>query len=162
MPLAEAGELTGQQQALADQLHAFAVPWAERAGFAGTTEEGHLIGPWNAQVHRPGPAAGFSQWILADQQDSTLSPRVREAVILTVAIAWQSVYEIYSHVAGRDHHRGGQDIDRDPVPELQTPGQVHPATVAAAAAGPRQTVVGYGVARAPTRGGRPAQQGHCP
>jgi 4-carboxymuconolactone decarboxylase len=99
LPLAEAGELTGQQQALAAQLHAFAVPWAERAGFAGTTEEGHLIGPWNAQVHRPGPAAGFNQWILADQQGSTLSPRVREVVILTVAIAWQSEYEIYSHVA---------------------------------------------------------------
>ena len=59
LPLAEAGELTGQQQALAAQLHAFAVPWAERAGFAGTRQEGHLIGPWNAQVHRPGPAAGF-------------------------------------------------------------------------------------------------------
>lgn len=61
LPLAEAGELTGQQQALAAQLHAFAVPWAERAGFAGTRQEGHLIGPWNAQVHRPGPAAGFNQ-----------------------------------------------------------------------------------------------------
>jgi hypothetical protein len=36
LPLAEAGELTAQQQALAAQLHAFAVPWAERAGFAGT------------------------------------------------------------------------------------------------------------------------------
>jgi hypothetical protein len=101
LPLAEAGELTGQQQELAAQLHAFAVPWAERAGFAGTTQEGHLIGPWNAQVHRPGPAAGFNQWILADQQGWTLSPRVREVVILTVAIAWQSEYEIYSHVAPR-------------------------------------------------------------
>jgi 4-carboxymuconolactone decarboxylase len=99
LPLAEAGELTEQQQALADQLHTFAVPWAERAGFVGTTQEGYLIGPWNAQVHRPGPAAGFNQWILADQQGSTLSPRVREVIILTVGAAWQSEYEVYSHVA---------------------------------------------------------------
>jgi 4-carboxymuconolactone decarboxylase len=98
LPLAEAGELTERQQALAVQLHAFAVPWAERAGFVGTTREGHLIGPWNAQVHRPGPAAGFNQWVLADQQGSTLSPRVREVIILTVGTAWQSEYAIYSHV----------------------------------------------------------------
>lgn len=57
LPLAEAGELTERQQALAARLHAFAVPWAEeRAGLVGTTLEGHLVGPWNAQVDRPGPA----------------------------------------------------------------------------------------------------------
>jgi 4-carboxymuconolactone decarboxylase len=99
LPLAEAGELSEQQRALADQLHAFAVPWAERAGFAGTTPDGHLAGPWNAQVHRPGPAAGFNQWVLADQQGSTLAPRIREVTILTVGAAWQSEYVVYSHVA---------------------------------------------------------------
>lgn len=108
MPLAESGELTEQQQALADQLHTFAVPWAERAGFASRTPEGHLIGPWNAQVHRPDPAAGFNQWVLADQQGSLLSRRIREVIILAVVTAWQSEYGIYSHVAAA-HNAGLPD-----------------------------------------------------
>jgi hypothetical protein len=70
-----------------------------RGGLPGP--EGHLIGPWNAQVHRPGPAAGFNQWVLADRQGSTLPPRTRGVVILTVAVAWQSAYEIYLATAAQ-------------------------------------------------------------
>jgi hypothetical protein len=66
------------------------------------------------------------------------------------------------HAGRREHHRGGRDIDRDPVPELQTPGQVHRATVPASTRGPRQTVAGFGVDRAPTRGGRSPRQGYGP
>ena len=55
LPLAEAGELTGQQQALAAQLHAFAVPWAERAGFAWHEAGGSPHRPLERTGAPPGP-----------------------------------------------------------------------------------------------------------
>jgi hypothetical protein len=62
LPLAEACELTGQQQELADQLHTFAVPWAERAGFVGTTQRvtSSALGTHRctARARRPGSTDG--------------------------------------------------------------------------------------------------------
>ena len=103
LPLAETSPLDDDQRAMAEQLHRFAVPWAEQAGFAPTTEDGYLIGPWNVLVHRPQPATGFNEWVRSDQAGSSLPPAVREVVILTVGVAWQSAYELYSHTAAARH-----------------------------------------------------------
>jgi 4-carboxymuconolactone decarboxylase len=73
LPLAEAGTLDQEQRAVAEQLHLFAVPWAEQAGFTPTTDDGYLIGPWNVLVHRPQPARGFNEWVKADQMGSSLN-----------------------------------------------------------------------------------------
>lgn len=103
LPLAETGTLDDEQRAVAEQLHLFAVPWAEQAGFAPTTDDGHLIGPWNVLVHRPQPARGFNEWVRSDQVGSSLPATVREVVILTVGVAWQAAYELYSHTAVARH-----------------------------------------------------------
>ena len=99
LPAAESSPLDDDQATLACQLHRLAVPWAEQAGFAGTDDEGHLIGPWNVLVHRPALANGFNAWVLAEQTYSSLTPTVRETVILTVSVAWSAPYAIYSHTA---------------------------------------------------------------
>ncbi|MFE7445883.1 carboxymuconolactone decarboxylase family protein [Streptomyces chartreusis] len=97
--LIDGPELSVQARALSDQLHEAAVPFAERAGFAGTTEDAKLIGLWNVQLHRPDHAEGFNRWVLADQQGSSLSPRMREIVMLAVGVVWEADWVIYSHVA---------------------------------------------------------------
>ncbi|MEC3975750.1 carboxymuconolactone decarboxylase family protein [Amycolatopsis sp. H20-H5] len=61
--------------------------------------EGDLIGPFNAFVHRPVPGRAFMAWVRADQAQSSLAAAVREIVILTVGVAWNSAYEIYVHTA---------------------------------------------------------------
>ena len=99
LPFYEDGQLNDEQAALARRLHELAVPFAERAGFAGTDDRGRLIGPWNVLIARPGLAAGFNEWVLSEQTNSTLDPRVREVVMLTVASARNSAYAIYAHAA---------------------------------------------------------------
>jgi 4-carboxymuconolactone decarboxylase len=110
LPLAEAGTLDQEQRAVAEQLHLFAVPWAEQAGFTPTTDDGYLIGPWNVLVHRPQPARGFNEWVKADQMGSSLPATVREVVILTVGVAWQAVYELYAHTAVARHVGTAQPV----------------------------------------------------
>ena len=52
LPAAESSLLDDDQATLARQLHRLAVPWAEQAGFAGTDDEGHLIGPFADELVR--------------------------------------------------------------------------------------------------------------
>lgn len=99
LPLAETGTLDDKQRALAERLHQLSVPWAEQAGFVATTEDGQLIGPWSLLTHQPGPGRAFNDWIRADREASSLPAAVRESIILTIAVAWQADYELYSHKA---------------------------------------------------------------
>ncbi|MCG0285259.1 carboxymuconolactone decarboxylase family protein [Streptomyces sp. PSAA01] len=87
------------QLALDDELRTEVVPWARRSEFHAATAEGDLIGPFNAFVHRPGRGKLFVDWVRADQADSTLAAPLREIIILTIGVAWNSDYEIYAHTA---------------------------------------------------------------
>lgn len=103
LPLAETGPLDDKQRALAERLHELSVPWAEQAGFAATTDDGYLIGPWSLLTHQPGPGRAFNDWIRADREATSLPGPVRESIILTIAVAWQADYELYSHKAIARH-----------------------------------------------------------
>ncbi|MFJ4654082.1 carboxymuconolactone decarboxylase family protein [Nocardia sp. NPDC088792] len=103
LPLARSGPLDRDQLALADELHAQVVPWARRSGFRAVSAEGDLIGPFNAFLHRPGPGKRYLDWVRADQAESTLAAPLREIIILTIGVAWNSGYEIYAHAAVARH-----------------------------------------------------------
>ena len=99
LPLASRGPLTEDQLAAQRRMWAEVVPWAREAGTAAATAEGDLIGPFNAFVHRPAVGMTYLDWVLADQAHSSLAAPLREIIILTVGVAWNSEYEIYVHTA---------------------------------------------------------------
>jgi len=75
------------------------VPWANEARFQGTSEDGRLVGPFNPPFLKPAIAAPFLDLQFAEQMHTSLSPRVREVVILAVGAVWQADYELYAHLA---------------------------------------------------------------
>ena len=76
-----------------------AVPWAEEAGFQAGIEAGQLIGPFNPALLTPAISKAFMEFVLVEHENTSLSKRAREVVILTVGAAWQSPYELYAHCA---------------------------------------------------------------
>ena len=99
LPRNESLDLDDDQRAAAEELRERTVPWSESSGFAGTDDQGGLIGPFNVFTLRPGPGRAFGRWVAKDRRDSSLSAPIREVVILTVGTAWDAAYEIYAHVA---------------------------------------------------------------
>jgi 4-carboxymuconolactone decarboxylase len=87
------------QRSLDRELRAKVIPWANQSGFASTTDDGRFIGPMNIYLRRPQLSRAYLEWISAEQQESSLPARIREVVILTIAVSWQVEFIIYSHVA---------------------------------------------------------------
>ncbi|MCV7331998.1 carboxymuconolactone decarboxylase family protein [Mycobacterium cookii] len=75
------------------------VPWADETGFRSTTDDGRLIGPFNAALLNPAMTSASAALLLGERDHTSLSPRVREVVILAVGAVWQSEYELYAHSA---------------------------------------------------------------
>lgn len=98
LPLLGPDDLDDDQRSLDADLRSWSVPWAEQSGFAASTDDGRLIGPWNVYLSRPVPGRGYNAWLKTDTSGSTLPATAREVVILTVRAAWGAEYEIYSHV----------------------------------------------------------------
>jgi 4-carboxymuconolactone decarboxylase len=86
LPLADPTDLVGAQRQLFDKMTSTVVPWARDTGFRSTTDDGRFIGPFNPAV--------MGEW-----KHTSLSPRLREVVILAVGAVWQSEYELYAHSA---------------------------------------------------------------
>ena len=99
LPLFDPQSLTPEQRALRDRLSRTLIPWADSSGFASKTADGRLIGPFNPMLLNPGVSAGLLDLLKAEGEHTTLSPRVREVVILTVGSVWGSAYELYAHEA---------------------------------------------------------------
>lgn len=99
LKLLESQTLNPDQQKLYDYLIATKVSWAKQNHFAGALEDGRLIGPFNAFLYSPKMARAFNDWIDAESADSSLSPTVRQLIILTVGASWNATYEIYAHEA---------------------------------------------------------------
>jgi 4-carboxymuconolactone decarboxylase len=99
LPLADPASLTGTQRELFDRMIATVVPLADKTGFQSTTAEGRFIGPFNPCLLNPVVASQFLQLQFNEQQDTSLSARVRQVVILTVGGVWRADYELYAHSA---------------------------------------------------------------
>ena len=99
LPLYDREALEPAQKELFDWLMNKAVPWAEGAGFQAGIEAGQLIGPFNPALLTPAISKAFMEFVLVEHENTSLSQRAREVVILTVGAAWQAPYELYAHCA---------------------------------------------------------------
>jgi 4-carboxymuconolactone decarboxylase len=99
LPLADPAVLSPAQREIFDRMARVIVPWANEARFQSTSEDGRLIGPFNPALLNPAIAAPFLDLQFAEQMHTSLSPRVREVVILAVGAVWQADYELYAHLA---------------------------------------------------------------
>ena len=97
--LMEPGTMTGAQKELYESTLKEAVPWAESSGFTAALPDGRVIGPFNVALQSPEIGAAFARLQSAEASRSTLSPRARQIVILTVGAIWQCDYERYAHKA---------------------------------------------------------------
>ncbi|WP_458319828.1 carboxymuconolactone decarboxylase family protein [Mycolicibacterium brisbanense] len=99
LPLADPADLSATQRELFDKMTSTVVPWADETGFHSTTADGRFIGPFNPALHNPEMTSAAASLLLGEREHTSLSPRVREVVILAVGAAWQSEYEMYAHTA---------------------------------------------------------------
>jgi 4-carboxymuconolactone decarboxylase len=97
LPLADPATLTGAQRDLFEALKATWEPLSNKAGIQMATADGRLIGPYNTFLLHPEVAAKFSEFQAAEATYTTLSPRVREVVIVAVGAVWGADYELYAH-----------------------------------------------------------------
>jgi 4-carboxymuconolactone decarboxylase len=97
LPLADPATLTGAHRDLFEALKATWEPLSNGAGIQMTTADGRLIGPYNTFLLHPEVAAKFSEFQTAEATYTTLSPRVREVVIVAVGAVWGADYELYAH-----------------------------------------------------------------
>ena len=72
---------------------------ADARPFRNATDQGELIGPFNAVLHAPQIGAAFLAAHEAEEAHTPLNMQIREIVILAVGSAWKSDFEIYAHVA---------------------------------------------------------------
>ncbi|OBH07801.1 carboxymuconolactone decarboxylase [Mycobacterium sp. E2699] len=99
LALADPEALTGSQRELLERIASTAVPWAQASGFAATTIDGRLIGPFNPSLLNPALATAFLTLQAAEQEHTSLDEQVRQVVILTVGAVRQAPYELYAHTA---------------------------------------------------------------
>ncbi|HEY9305197.1 MAG TPA: carboxymuconolactone decarboxylase family protein [Mycobacterium sp.] len=95
--------LSATQRELFDHITGTALPWAQGNGFAATTADRRLIGPFNPSLLSPQIATAFLQLQSVEEHHTCLDERVRQVVILTVGAVWQARYELYAHSAVARH-----------------------------------------------------------
>jgi 4-carboxymuconolactone decarboxylase len=99
LPLADPNSLTGPQRDLYDALKSTWVAYADQLGVRATTDDGRLIGPFNAFLLHPEITEKLSALQAAEAQQTTLAPAVREVAIIAVGAIWRADYELYAQFA---------------------------------------------------------------
>lgn len=97
LPLADPATLAPAQRELYDQLIGSWVVFTDKLGIRSTTEDGRLIGPFNALLLHPEVAAKLLEFQAADAANTCLSPSVREVVIIVLGCVYRADYELYAH-----------------------------------------------------------------
>ncbi|WP_243753444.1 carboxymuconolactone decarboxylase family protein, partial [Mycolicibacterium sp. CBMA 213] len=92
-------DLDTTQRELFDKMMATVLPWADETGFDSTDNTGRFIGPFNPALLNPAMTSASAVLLLSEREHTSLSPRLREVVILAVGAVWQSEYELYAHTA---------------------------------------------------------------
>ena len=91
--------LTAAQRKTYDIIVSDMMPWAEKSGFKARLPDGRLIGPFNPILLSPEMGGAFLELQAVEGKATSLSPRVRQVVILTVGAVWKCDYERYAHAA---------------------------------------------------------------
>ncbi len=99
LPLLTPDELNPTQRKIYDRMMTEQVPWATKSGFQAAMPDGRLLGPFNALLYAPEVGQAYLDYFTAEKQNTSLSERVHEVVILAVGAAWNSAYELYAHAA---------------------------------------------------------------
>jgi 4-carboxymuconolactone decarboxylase len=99
LPLADTATLTPAQHELYDQLIGSWVVFTDKLGIRSTTEDGRLIGPFNALLLHPEVAAKLLEFQAAESTSTSLSPSVREVVIIVLGAVYGADYELYAHTS---------------------------------------------------------------
>lgn len=99
LPLLKPQVLDDDQRKLYDYLQETKISWASQSHFQSALEDGRLIGPFNIFLYSPQISQAFNGWVDAEAEHTSLSPTVRQIIILTVGAAWNSAYEQYAHTA---------------------------------------------------------------
>ena len=97
LPLADPATLTPAQRELYDQLIGSWVAFTDKLGIQSTTEDGRLIGPFNALLLHPEVTAKLLEFQVAESRNTGLSPSVREVVIIVLGSVYGADYELYAH-----------------------------------------------------------------
>ncbi len=99
LPLLTPEQLSTEQKSLYDELKQTTLSWAAKSGFQAEAADGSLLGPFNSQLYSPEVAAGQNAYLKAEREHTSLSPQIREVVILTTGAVWKAAYELYAHRA---------------------------------------------------------------
>ena len=99
LPLLEPSALSAAQKETYERLNRTWIPWANDVPFQSKLEDGRLIGPFNPILFCPAISSSFLDLQETEQNNTSLSQRVRQVVILAVGAVWKSNYELYVHVA---------------------------------------------------------------
>ena len=92
-------ELTAEQQELYHYLLDTKISWATRSHFQGSTQDGRLIGPFNVFLYSPSISRAYNDYTDSETKNTSLSPRVRQVIILAVGAVWHAAYELYAHTS---------------------------------------------------------------
>jgi 4-carboxymuconolactone decarboxylase len=97
LPLIPPAQLTPEQKPLYADMKAGIA--SNFSAFRTITEDGSLIGPWNAWLHEP--VIGRAVWELtkAMTAQASLPDPVRQIAILVVGAHFDAAYELYAHIA---------------------------------------------------------------
>ena len=97
LPLADPAALAPAQRELYDQLIGSWVVFTDKLGIRSTTDDGRLIGPFNALLLHPEVTAKLLEFQAAESANTGLSPSVREVVIIVLGFVYGADYELYAH-----------------------------------------------------------------
>lgn len=92
-------ELNDEQKKLYDYLIETKISWAKKSRFTAALQDGRLIGPFNGFLYSPQMARAFNDCVDAEAKNTSLSARIRQIIVLTVGVVWNTGYEIYAHTA---------------------------------------------------------------
>jgi 4-carboxymuconolactone decarboxylase len=99
LPLLDPSALSGAQKETYERLNRTWIPWANDVPFQSELEDGRLIGPFNPILFSLVISSSFLDLQETEQNNTSLSQRVRQVVILVVGAVWKSDYELYAHAA---------------------------------------------------------------
>ena len=99
LPLLEPASLNKEQHEIYERMAAGMLPWARQSNFKAETEDGRLLGPFNAFLYSPELGAAQLNYLDTERDATSIDARVREVVILTVGAVFESKYELYAHRA---------------------------------------------------------------